>query len=731
MKIVNSLNKHWLFAPVPYAAKETHTETTVNIPHTVKELPIDYFDEKSYQFQSHYIKHFQLPAVTARSFIRFEGVMTYCRVTLNGHYLGEHKGGYTAFMFEVTEYVTEGDNELLVEVDSTERSDVPPFGYTVDYLAYGGIYRDVDLLQADPTCITLVKTDTSDCLGDKARLKAIVRVDAQHAEKGLLKVTLQDGELTAEISREAALEDGANDIALELSDLEGIQLWDTENPHLYTLTVEYTSESSRSTHTCRVGFRHAQFTNKGFFLNGKQVKIFGLNRHQDFPVIGYAAPKRLQRRDADILKNELSLNLVRTSHYPQSKYFLDRCDEIGLLVFEEIPGWQHVGDEAWQEVSKQNVREMIEWDCNHPAIVLWGVRINESGDYDDFYKATNELAHRLDPSRQTGGVRCHKNSHLFEDVYTFNDFSFDGTNTPHQPQQSVTGLSYDVPYLVTEFCGHTYPTKSFDQEERTVEYAQRFAKIMNSVHGDNTISGAIGWCAFDYHTHRDFGSGNRLCHHGVMDMFRLPKMAAGFFKSQKSPAVEPILEPATRWTVGDRNGGGIEPIIMYTNCDYVEVEVNGKDYGKFYPDRENFANLAHPPVVMSGLNVAWGGAWGDGVFKGYINDECVIVKEMTANALPSQVQLLPDDTAICADETDMTRVVVKVVNEKGTILPFWFKPVELHITGGADIVGDTVISTIGGVYAFWIKSNGRKEDIHITAQVSGLPKAECTIGMEE
>ena len=126
-----------------------------------------------------------------------------------------------------------------------------------------------------------------------------------------------------------------------------------------------------------IGFREARFTPDGFMLNGEHVKLRGLNRHQTFPYVGGAMPARVQRRDAWILRRELHCNIVRTSHYPQSPAFLDACDELGLLVLEEIPGWQHIGDRAWQDLAVRNVGAMIRRDWNHPSIVLWGVRINE------------------------------------------------------------------------------------------------------------------------------------------------------------------------------------------------------------------------------------------------------------------------------------------------------------------------------------------------------------------
>jgi beta-galactosidase len=139
-------------------------------------------------------------------------------------------------------------------------------------------------------------------------------------------------------------------------------------------------------------------------------------------------PESMQRYDVSVLL-ECGVNAVRTSHYPQSHYFIDECDRVGILVFTEIPGWQHIGDEAWQDVALENVREMVTQYRNHPSIIIWGVRINESKDAHDFYLRTNALAKELDPTRATGGVRNFKGSELIEDVYTYNDFRHDG-NAP-------------------------------------------------------------------------------------------------------------------------------------------------------------------------------------------------------------------------------------------------------------------------------------------------------------
>jgi beta-galactosidase len=247
--------------------------------------------------------------------------------------------------------------------------------------------------------------------------------------------------------------------------------------------------------------------------------------------VGYAMPKSMQELDAEILKKDLGVHLVRTSHYPQSKWFLDACDRLGLLVFEEIPGWQHIGDEQFKEISKYNLKRMIKRDRNHPSIILWGVRINESRDDTTFYSEMNKIAHLYDETRPTGGVRNFQKSELLEDVYTYNDFIHNGQNRGLSDPTEV--LPRKAPYLVTEFNGHMFPTKTSDPEDRRVSHALRHSKVLSEMMESTKISGAIGWCMTDYNTHGDFGSGDRICHHGVLNMFRQKKLAAYVYSSRK------------------------------------------------------------------------------------------------------------------------------------------------------------------------------------------------------
>ncbi|MEL3905468.1 MAG: glycoside hydrolase family 2 TIM barrel-domain containing protein [Treponema sp.] len=717
--------------------------TRINLPHTVKEVPYNYFDEKIYQIQSCYRKTFSVPVDLEgqRIFIDFEGVMCFAKVFINGRLIGEHKGGYTPFSFDITDSVVYGENQenlLTVFVDSAERPDVPPFGGAVDYLCYGGIYREVQL-RAVPQCfIKSVHAQPAAVLEPQKNITVEVVLAHGKREHKQIEVCLclfdSKNKKQAEQCTSIDMTTPSLAVPLTLEGLKGIKLWTLEKPELYRVEVSLRENGEiTDTVSVRTGFRTAVFTPDGFFLNGKRLTLRGLNRHQSFPYSGYAMPKRVQQKDADILKYELGLNIVRTSHYPQSPHFLDRCDEIGLLVFEEMPGWQHIGDSAWQDVSCKEVKEMIIRDRNHPSIILWGVRINESLDCREFYQRTNAIARELDPHRQTGGVRYLEKSEFFEDVYTMNDFIYGspGHNTgkqrPLRPQEEVTGQEKPVPYLVTEFAGHIYPTKRFDQEERLIEHADRHLTVQNAAALDPRKCGAIGWCAFDYNTHANFGSGDRICYHGVMDMFRIPKFAASVYASQMPPEQRLVLEPLTRYTIGERSAGGISPLMICTNCTAIRLTVGGKDLGRYYPAYDRYPGLAHPPVIIGTIHSIWGGGWDDAVFTGYLGDTECISRRFVCNPLPASLTLEADDRRLSADMPDAVRCVVKLLDQAGNELPFSTDIVRIRLKGPAQIIGPQEFALIGGVRGFWIKTLGKAGTVKVSAYSDSLSSGEIVI----
>ncbi len=721
MRILTDFNDDWLF----------EGRDRVRLPHNAVELPFSYFDEKAYQRPFTYDKAITNdPAWEGREVsLRFDGAMANARVRLNGEEIAAHADGYTPFVARLTPHLKPGVNHVNVLIDGSENPAIPPFGGVVDYLTYAGIYRECWLEVTTPVSIGLVKIETPDVL---TRPRVVAKVWLSNPQglpvSGTLTGHLRDahGAIVASVSAPAGAE-----VSLTL-DAGGVSLWSPEAPTLYTLDLHLSTPQGEDTQTERFGFREVAFDATGFRLNGKPLKLRGLNRHQSFPYIGYALGKAAQERDAEILKHDLRVNMVRTSHYPQSKHFLNRCDALGLLVFEEIPGWQHIGDAAWQARSVENVRHMITRDWNHPSIVIWGVRINESQDNHDFYVATNAMAKSLDTTRPTGGVRYITDSELLEDVYTMNDFILgneeQGGNrprTPLRPQQEVTGRPDVVPYMITEFGGHMYPTKSHDQEQRQAEHVIRHLDVLNAMYGDPQIAGAIGWCAFDYNTHKDFGAGDRICHHGVMDMFREPKFAAYAYASQSDPSEGAILQPVTFWARGERNIGGVLPLLILTNCDEVELRYGNHPAKRIGPDRERFPHLPHPPVIVDKRHFTkdelglWGMSWEHAQITGYVGGSAVKHLTYASDPVATTLQVQPDATHI--GPHDAVRVMVRALDQAGHKLPFFPEPVSITVTGAGRRIGPGFVPLRAGSTGFWVQATGRGEiTITVTSDRLGV-----------
>ena len=733
MRRYESFNGNWTFSEGFDAARagQLLSGEAVRLPHTAVELPYNYFDETSYQ------KAFTYQKVVAweegfegrEVSLVFDGAMADSEVYLNGEKIAFHRDGYTPFEARLTDGLKPGDNLVTVKVDGSENPEIPPFGGMIDYLCYAGIYRDVWLKVTRPVSIRNMKIETPEALSAS---KVTVRVDLANPRSqplaGTIRVSIADkagtvvGKATADVAGEST--------TLTIDGLTGLALWDVDNPVLYTLTAELETAAGADALSSRFGFRTAEFTPDGFLLNGKPLKLRGLNRHQAWPYSGYAMGRRAQEKDADILKFDLRCNIVRTSHYPQAKSFIERCDDIGLLVFEEIPGWQHIGGEAWKKESVENVRRMIERDWNHPSIIIWGVRINESQDDHDFYAETNRLARELDTTRQTGGVRFITNSELLEDVYTMNDFILGQEEMPGNNRGRVvlrdrvetTGITRPIPYMITEYNGHMYPTKRFDQEQRQAEHVTRHLLILDAVAGRDDISGSTGWCMFDYNTHKDFGSGDRVCYHGVLDTFREPKLAAYAYSSQGDPEGGVVLQPVTYWARGERNIGGVLPLIILTNCDYLEITFGDFEPKRIEPDRETYPHLPHPPVILDMRNVTpsefgtWGRIWRDGVITGYVGGKAVKTVVLPADPLPTTLEITPDDTALRAGEKDAVRVIVRVLDQGGNILPYYEEPVRFAVEGPGRIIGPSLQSFKGGVTGFWLEAGDAAGTITLTAE---------------
>lgn len=549
----------------------------VDIPHTVRKLPYHYFDENCYQGLFTYEKVFddENPSLPVK-ILHFDGVMLQMQVYLNGMNLGHFVSGYLPVDIDVSKLMKGKGNRLTVIVDTREDKTIPPFGEAVDYLTFGGIYRKV-CIYAHPASYISSLFITADMDG---HLEVKTNLVNPNPELKVSHILYRDGKVEAEFLG-------------EVLDLSSPRLWSLDDPYLYTLKTIYGDDEREDA----VGFRSAIFTSEGFYLNRVKTKIMGVNRHQTYPYFGAAAPSSLQQDDANIIKFGLGANLVRTSHYSDDESFLDQCDRIGLLLIDEVPGWQHISsDKKWRAQLRDFAYRMILKERNHPCLVGYGLRIDESADDHELYVSLQQVKRELDPHRQSLGVRNFKNSELLEDVYGYNDFSccdlFKGLDDPK------TYLKGKHPLLVTENNGHMFPTKSTDPQARRLEHALRHARVLDDSYSYPYLCGTVAWCAFDYNTHKDFGDGDRVCYHGLSDIFRLPKYAAYLYASQ---SLKDVFFVASNLDVGQENATHVLPPFVFTDADYVEVYHGESFVGRFYPDREAFPHLPHPPVVISDL----------------------------------------------------------------------------------------------------------------------------------
>jgi beta-galactosidase len=731
---------------------------SIDLPHNAVDVPFNNFNEQMTLSVFSYVKMLEVADELKGKTIRlvFEGVAHRANVYLNSKHIGEHLGGYTPFEFEISKDVEYGkDNTLLVVVDTQEHPDIPPFGGVVDYLGYGGIYREVHMVSTDPSYIKDVFIEQDGTQDLSIHLK----ISKPH---GQVQLQIKDIEGHKVYHEKYEMNVSLHTILVHL---DQVRLWSIDDPHLYTLIVSYVNDKDSDQIEQKFGIRRGIFKKDGFYLNDQMIKLRGLNRHQSYPYVGYAMPKHAQEEDANLLKYELGVNIVRTSHYPQSIHFLNRCDEIGLLVFEEIPGWQHIGNEVWKQIAIENVSEMIIRDRNHPSIILWGVRINESPDDHDFYVKTNELAHRLDPSRPTAGVRNFAFSEFLEDVYTYNDFSHTGQNPGLSDKDKITK---DVPYLVTEYNGHMYPTKRYDDETHRIEHTKRHLNVLDAMmKPGNGISGCIGWCMNDYNTHQEFGSGDKICYHGVLDMFRIPKMAAFAYMTEGKK--DPFMAISSTMNIGEYPGGNIPNALVFTNVDEIKLYKNDVYIKTFKPNRKAYPNLIHPPVQIDDLigdtlmkqermsesdaemtkrilksitthgnrlslkhklqtlyllkkykmtydegvkmffryMSGWGSQGLSYRFEGYRDGK--LVRSITkGNTHQTDLIVETDQHRLSIENTyDVKRYVIQKVNQDGQLLHYASDVISLRAEGSIEIIGPTEVALQGGAIGFWVKTKSK------------------------
>ena len=701
---VLKFNTGWLYSPKDYGNAQLMLFNdsdfeSVSIPHANKVLKTHRGDDfltqiESYRFVSWYRRHFTLPEDYSgkRIIVEFEGVATVAEVYVNGSFVGNHKGAYTGFSFDITDYINLGsDNVIAVRVDSTRRSDIPPEGGDVDYCLFGGIVRDVTLTVVNSAYVENTFVSTPGLRAESGKVHSVTTVrnsgsDGRAASVETVVFDANGNEIIRSISDEKTVPAGeCVEFKSETTEIGNPHLWSVDDPYLYTAEVRvFDGGEVVDRYSTKIGFRWFEFTDTGFYLNGQKLVLRGINRHEQWPWQGRAIPDKLQIRDADLIKYT-GFNAVRCSHYPQDPSFLRRCDEIGLIVFEEAPGWQYVGDSAWQEVYKCNIREMILRDRNHPSIVTWGVRVNESWDNRELYTSTVALSKELDPSRPTHGVRRNENYNSTEHI---EDIFCNNYQYPEIPRFS--------PFIVTEHSwehwsdGYGLPWAT---DAQAAAFTESFANVVDYYHRNDLCLGGFAWSMFDYNNEVNYTKTGHVFYSGIYDIFRLDKPVSHFYRSQKNPNEEIVLYIANYWT-----GTSPSDVEVYSNCDEVELFVNGRSVDRIAPNL--YMNVSHPAFKFSGVSFEAG----ELTAVGYIDGAKAARTTRRTPGAAAKLILTPDYTMLIADGADITSVTIELTDENGTRLPYADNEVTISVDGPAEFIGENPIALEGGRAAFLLRS---------------------------
>ena len=554
-----------------------------------------------------------------RLFLRFEGAGNVADVFINRRHVGQHIGGYGAFVFEITDCVTYGrDNSLLVRVNNAERLDLMPL--VGDFNMYGGLYRDVCLLVTDEVCISPldyaspgVRLMQDSVSHEYAAVRALVNLSngSSRPQKVELRLRLNGEDKTVcDVRKELTLPAGSSLCDTLRFDLANPHLWDgRRDPFLYQAEITLARDGRTTDRVVQpLGLRFFHIDpDRGFFLNGRHLPLHGVCRHQDRPEIGNALRPCHHDEDAALML-EMGVNAVRLAHYPQAPYFYDLMDRHGIIVWAEIPfvgpgGYAdkgYVDLPAFRENGKEQLKELIRQHGNHPSICLWGMfnELKEEGDNPvEYIRELHALAHHEDPTRPTVAASNQSGGdlHFITDAIAWNRYDgwyggtpadlgrwLDKTHARH-PKLRIAISEYGAGasvYHQQDTLAKPRPDGTWHPENWQTYYHMENWRIIAA---RPYLWGSFVWNMFDFGAaHRREGDRPGINDKGLVTFDRRTRKDAFYFYKANWRPDEPMLHLSEKRCV--LRTRPVQTFTAFTTCPRAELFVNGKSYGKATTD---------------------------------------------------------------------------------------------------------------------------------------------------
>lgn len=701
----------------------------VSLPNGIEYLPTESSGCINYQGEVWYRKHFT-PAETLKGkklFLHFEAIMGKSKIYVNGRLLAEHYGGYLPVSVDMTQVVKWGeDNVIAVWADNRDDATYAPGKPqdVLDYTYFGGIYRDCWLIAHNQVFITdpnyenqkaggglLVAFDRVSDTSADILLQTHVRNDGVRSFSGRVVYTLVDsvGREVATTQSKLSVGRGTAVTSRGKMKVKQPQLWTPAAPYLYKLKVLIHDADGRVVdgYYRRVGIRSIEFKGKdGFWLNGKPYgkPLIGANRHQDYAVVGNAVANSIHWRDAKKLK-DLGLEVIRNAHCPQDPAFMDACDELGLFVIVNTPGWQFWNEAPiFAERVYSDIRQMVRRDRNHPCVWLWEPILNETWYPADFAGRAKEIVEEEFPygSSYSGCDTRARGAQYFP-------VQFNHPMEVSKRRPDITYFTREWGDNVDDWNSHNSPSRvarNWGEQPMLVQAAHYASPYYDYTCYDGLYKespwhvGGCLWHSFDhqrgYHPDPFYG--------GLADVFRQPKYAYYMFMAQRSPeAVHPLADSGPMvYIAHEMTPFSSRDVTVYSNCEEVRLTVNKG--GKVYTYRKDKDRVGMPSPIITFTDAfdfmedkkLSGKKRTDEVFllaEGLMDGKVVAAHKVCPARRPAQIRLRVDHEGmkLRADGSDFVTVVAEVTDKNGNVKHLNNYFIQFSVEGEGRILGDARI----------------------------------------